>query len=69
MAMMKDFLMTVEERIYDALELGFRTDEEIYSYVYMYEDRVQFVTVKEFLKNIVDSLDESDYALYNPSCQ
>lgn len=69
MAMMKDFLMTVEELIYDALELGFRTDEEIYSYVYMYEDRVQFVTVKEFLKNIVDSLDEGDRALYNPSCQ
>lgn len=69
MAMMKDFLMTVEELIYDALELGFRTDEEIYSYVYMYENRVDFVTVKDFLKNIVDSLDESDLALYNPSCQ
>jgi len=65
MAMMKDYLMTVEELVYDAMELGFRGVDGIYSYVYMYENHVDKETIEFILENILVGLDEADLMLYN----
>lgn len=66
MAMMKDYLMTLEELVWEAIEIGFQTDEEIYSYVYMSDRRADAETVKEITRKIyLDGLDNSDAVLYN----
>lgn len=52
MGMMKDFLMDIETLVWEAIELGFQTDEEIYSYVYMSERRADLETVKEITRMI-----------------
>lgn len=53
----KNFLMGVEELVYSAMEKGFTDEEGIYAYVYEYEHRADFETVK----NILDSFSNSDY--------
>lgn len=65
MAMMKDYLMQIEERVYDALELGFAGVEDIYAYVYMYEKAVDVKTVDSILETILGDLDESEIMNYN----
>ncbi len=57
MAKVKDFLIGVEELVWTALEGGLTDEENIYSYVYMYEPRVDRDTVK----NMLDSMLNSDY--------
>jgi hypothetical protein len=65
MAMMKDYLMQIEERVYDALELGFAGVEDIYAYVYMYEKVADVKTVDSILETILGDLDESEIMNYN----
>ena len=36
MSRMKDLLMTIEELVYDAIEAGAKTDEDIFAYVNQY---------------------------------
>jgi hypothetical protein len=60
MAKIKDFLIEVEELVWSALEKGMTDEENIYSYVYMHEKRVDRDTVK----NMLDSMLNSDY--YTP---
>jgi hypothetical protein len=57
MAKVKDFLISVEELVWTALEKGMTDEENIYSYVYMHEPRVDRDTVK----NMLDSMLSSDY--------
>lgn len=57
----KNFLMGIEELVYDALEKGFTDEEGIYAYVYERENRIDFGTVK----NILDSFLDSDYDYYH----
>jgi hypothetical protein len=65
MAMMKDYLIQIEERIYDALELGFADLENIYAYVYMYEKLADIKTVDSILETILGDLDETEMMNYN----
>jgi hypothetical protein len=53
----KDFLIGVEELVWSALEKGMTDEENIYSYVYMHDKRVDRYTVK----NLLDSMLNSDY--------
>ena len=53
----KDFLIGVEELVWSALEKGMTDEENIYSYVYMHDKRVDRNTVK----NLLDSMLNSDY--------
>lgn len=53
MSATKDYLMTVENLIWEAIELGFKTEDEIYAYVFMYEDRINLDTVKILLEEIM----------------
>lgn len=57
MSAYKDFLLGVEELVWTALEKGMTDEENIYSYVYMHEKRVDRGTVK----NLLDSILNSDY--------
>jgi hypothetical protein len=36
MSKIKDYLMDIEEKIFDAVECGAKTDDEIYAYVSMF---------------------------------
>ena len=57
MSVYKDFLIGVEELVWSALEKGMTDEENIYSYVYMHDKRVDRYTVK----NLLDSMLNSDY--------
>jgi hypothetical protein len=57
MSAYKDFLIGVEELVWSALEKGMTDEENIYSYVYMHDKRVDRYTVK----NLLDSMLNSDY--------
>lgn len=52
MGIMKDFLMTVEELVYDAIEAGAKTDEDVYAFVTMKtgKDAVTLETIKGITK-------------------
>lgn len=49
MSAYKDFLIGVEELIYEALERGASNAETVYAYVHMYEPRVDRYTVENIL--------------------
>ena len=57
MSAYKDFLIGVEELVWSALEKGMTDAENVYSYVYMHEKRVDRATVNYLL----DSMLNSDY--------
>ena len=57
MSAYKDFLIGVEELVWSALEKGMTDEENVYSYVYMHDKRVDRYTVK----NLLDSMLNSDY--------
>jgi hypothetical protein len=65
MGSMKNHLMRIEELIYDALELGCRGADEIFSYVYMYEKCTDEDSVNLILDQIIDQLDDTDKLYYN----
>jgi hypothetical protein len=48
MGIMKDFMMTVEELVFDAIEAGAKTDQDVYAYVTMRtgRDAVTLETIK-----------------------
>jgi hypothetical protein len=50
MGAMKDWLMSVEELVVEAVDLGAKTENDVFSYVAMYDDRVSMETVKEILQ-------------------
>ena len=52
MSRMKDFLMIVEELVYDAIEAGAKTDEDVYAFVTMKtgKDAVTLETIKDITK-------------------
>ncbi len=50
MGAMKDWLMSVEELVVEAVDLGAKTENDVFSYVAMYDDRVSMDTVKEILQ-------------------
>lgn len=49
MSRYKDFLIGLEELIYEAMELGFTDLDGIYAYVYMKEPLADRVTVENIL--------------------
>lgn len=57
MSAYKDFLIGVEELVWSALEKGMTDEENIYSYVYMHDKRVD----RYIVKNLLDSMLNSDY--------
>jgi hypothetical protein len=63
MGMMKDYMMSLEELVWEAIEIGFQTDDEIYSYVYMSDRRAEAETVKEITRMIY--IDCSGDIVYN----
>ena len=50
MGAMKDWLMSVEELVVEAVELGAKTEDQVFSYVYQYDNRVTLETVQEILR-------------------
>jgi len=54
MARIKDFLIGVEELVYEAMEFGFTDTEGVYAYVYMYEPRVDKHTIEAILESMAD---------------
>jgi hypothetical protein len=56
MGIMKDFLMTVEELVYDAIEAGAKTDEDVYAFVTMRTGRevVTLETIKQITKKFAN---------------
>jgi hypothetical protein len=52
MARMKDFIMDIQELVYNAVELGMRDEATIYAYVYMKEPRAIFSDVRAVLEEI-----------------
>lgn len=66
MGMMKEFLMDIEELAWEAIELGFQTDEEIYAYVSMTDDRVSFETIQAITREMfILGLDEREAIVYH----
>ena len=49
MSAYKDFIIGVEELIYEALERGASNAEMVYAYVYLHEPRVDLYTVENIL--------------------
>lgn len=70
MGMMKDYLMTLEELAWDAIEAGASTDEEICAYMRNWYP-VELETVKEITRQMYldplykEGLDNPDAVLYN----
>jgi hypothetical protein len=56
MGIMKDFLMTVEELVWDAIEAGVKTDEDVYAFVTMRTGRevVTLETIKQITKKFAN---------------
>jgi hypothetical protein len=56
MGIMKDFLMTVEELVWDAIEAGAKTDEDVYAFVTMRTGRevVTLETIKQITKKFAN---------------
>ena len=50
MSAMKDWLASIEELVVEAVDLGAKTEDDVFAYVYQYDDRVAFETVKEILQ-------------------
>lgn len=66
MGMMKDYLMNIEELVWEAIDLGFQTDEEIYAYVSMTDDRVDLDTIQTITREMfVYDLDEREAIVYH----
>lgn len=66
MGMMKDYLMNIEELVWEAIDLGFQTDEEIYAYVSMTDDRVDLDTIQTITREMfVYDLDERAAIVYH----
>lgn len=49
MSAYKDFIIGVEELIYEALERGASNAEMVYAYVHMHEPRADFILVENIL--------------------
>jgi phage baseplate assembly protein W len=60
MSAYKDFLIGVEELIYEAMEQGADTPEAVYSYVKQHEPRVDLFTVE----NIIADHNRGEYYSY-----
>lgn len=66
MGMMKDFLMDIEGLIWEAIELGFQTDDEIYAYVSMTDDRVSLDTIETITREMfVFGVDNNEAIVYH----
>ena len=52
MARMKDFIMDIQELVWNAVERGMRDEATIYAYVYMYEPRAIHSDVRAVLEEI-----------------
>lgn len=59
-------LANMEDLVFQAMFLGARTEDEVYPYVYMRDDRADRLTVKNIMAEFyTDSLDTSSAASYN----
>ena len=52
MARMKDFIMDIQELVWNAVEFGMRDEDTIYAYVYMKEPRAIRSDVRAVLEEI-----------------
>lgn len=52
MGMYKNFIISVEELVWAAMEKGFSDEDSVYAYVYMYEPRAGRETVNDILRAI-----------------
>lgn len=50
MSKIKDWLASIEELVVEAVELGAKTEDQVFSYVYQYDNRVTLETVQEILR-------------------
>lgn len=61
MSAYKDFLIGVEELIYEAMERGASTPQEVYSYVKIYEPHADIYLIE----NIIADHNRGDYYDYS----
>ena len=61
MSAYKDFLIGVEELIYEAMERGASTPQEVYSYVKIYEHHADLYLIE----NIIADHNRGDYYSYS----
>jgi len=52
MGMYKNWIIGIEELVWDAIENGFTSESEVYAYVFMHDSRVSKDTVSHILKGI-----------------
>ena len=55
MCRMKDFLMKIEEMVWDAIEAGAKTNEDVYAFVLTRVPR-EYVTL-EYIENITKGIE------------
>ena len=69
MSKIKDWLASVEELVVEAVELGAKTEDQVFSYVYQYDNRVTLETVQEILRiffwDPIDNSLEIGYPTYH----
>lgn len=56
MSAYKNFLIGVEELVWEAYEKGFTDADSVYAYVYMYESRV----TRDYVNNVLQSIHEDN---------
>ena len=57
MARMKDFIMDIQELVWNAIEIGARDEDAIYAYVYMHEPMATEEIVHDILVEIQNEYD------------
>lgn len=58
--------MDIEGLIWEAIELGFQTDDEIYAYVSMTDDRVSLDTIETITREMfVFGVDNNEAIVYH----
>ena len=63
MSRYKDYLIGIEELVWEAIELGARDEDSIYAYVYMYEPKVDEKTISNILAKYNDYNDDHGLAV------
>lgn len=60
MSAMKNLLLEIEDLVVEAVELGAKTENDVFSYVYQYEDRATEEIVNKILQTFFgEPLDNS----------
>jgi hypothetical protein len=60
-----DVMLRFEDLVIEAIILGARTEDEVYPYVYMRDDRADRQTIKNIIAQVYMGLDTPADILYN----